>query len=123
MIYRGKCPPKVLRSHLGPLTEHTRFDAEAVGVALGLQLLSEERNITSVSLYIDNQSVISFTKLRKPRYGQHTVDNSIQVAVELSRVHGEDVRLELRWISAHGGVEGNERIDRRTPRQMGLVAS
>jgi hypothetical protein len=39
------------------------------------------------------------------------VDAFIRMAVDLSKVHGEDLKVELRWISAHSGVAGNERVD------------
>ena len=39
VMYRPGRGPRVLRFHLGPLTDHTVFEAEAVGVILALHML------------------------------------------------------------------------------------
>ena len=110
-LYRGTQPPKVLRYHIGPLTKHTTPDSEAIGVILAMHLLQDEQNFTSASISIDNQSVISATAIRKPRAGQHLILGFMEMADELLRRAGPDPRLELRWISGHSGVEGNELVD------------
>jgi ribonuclease HI len=59
VLYRGNRPPKILRYHLRPLTQHTTTDSEGVGGILSMHLLQAKHNVTSVSVNIDNQSVIS----------------------------------------------------------------
>ena len=43
---RGRCT-KTLRYCLGPLANHTMFEAEATGVILALELLSKEKGVSS----------------------------------------------------------------------------
>jgi ribonuclease HI len=110
-LYRGNLPPKILRYHLGPLTQHTTTDSEAVGGILSLHLLQAERNVTTVSINIDNQSVISATNSRSPRTGQHIIVELMDVADQITNHARGRLKLHLRWISGHSGVEGNELVD------------
>ena len=57
MYRRGRCT-KTLRYYLGPLTDHTTYEVEAVGVTLALKLLSHERGIGKAMILLDNQVVI-----------------------------------------------------------------
>ncbi|KAF5386185.1 hypothetical protein D9615_002532 [Tricholomella constricta] len=50
--------PTKMQYHLGPLSRNTTFEAEAVGVALGLQLLIKTALPWFTSLALDNQGVI-----------------------------------------------------------------
>jgi ribonuclease HI len=110
-LYRSNRPPKVLRYHLGPLTQHTTTDSEAVGAVLGMTLLYAERNVTTVSVNLDNQSVISATGIRRPRPGQHIIVELTNLADEAAARFGNQLKLALRWISGHSGIDGNELVD------------
>ncbi len=44
----GRRTTRVLRYHLGPLTHHTTFDTEAVGMVLGVHLLKETTNFNQL---------------------------------------------------------------------------
>ena len=83
-LFRGNLPPKILRYHLGSLTRHTTPDSEAIGVVLSMHLLKQERNVTTVSVSIDNQPVISATDMRRPRAGQHIILGFMEMADEAS---------------------------------------
>jgi hypothetical protein len=77
VIYWGIHPPKTLRFYLGPLTEHTTFEAEAVGVLLGLHMLSYEKDILTAHISIDNQAIIQALSARKPKAGKHIIEEAI----------------------------------------------
>ena len=59
----------------------------------------------TVSLYIDNQAVISALSNPKAVAGQHLVRHLISTANRLG------CRLVIHWISSHSKVKGNEKVD------------
>src|SRR6266481_3038839 len=58
VLYRGNWVIKTLRYFLGPLTQHTTYEAEVVGVLLALKLLTDEGDTHTASIKLDNQAVI-----------------------------------------------------------------
>ena len=58
VMYRPRSGPKTLRYHLGPTSEHTVFEAEAVGLLLALHMLSFERNVFWAVIQSDSQAVL-----------------------------------------------------------------
>jgi len=58
VLYKAGRQIKTLSYCLGRLEDHTTYEAEAVGVTLGLELLKKERRVTSAAIKLDNQSVI-----------------------------------------------------------------
>lgn len=113
ILYRQRRRPKILRYHLGPLTQHTTFEAEAVGAVLGAALLQKERDITTVTLYIDCQSIITSTGITKSQPGQQIVDEFHRLTNHsYDNSYRPTYQLRIVWISAHDDVEGNEAVDR-----------
>ena len=47
-----------LRYQLGPLTQHTTYDVEVMGVLLALELIHRESAAHSATIRLDNQAVI-----------------------------------------------------------------
>jgi ribonuclease HI len=103
---------RTLKYCLGTLTEHTVYEAEAVGVLLGQHLLKEERSLRRVSINIDNQAVIKATDKHDPRPGHHLIDKILNTADELKRTKGTGFAATLRWIPGHKDVLGNELADK-----------
>lgn len=103
--------PKVLRFHLGPDTEHTVYEAEVVGAALGAELLHKRRTmITKAALCIDNQAAILATQSIRPAPGHHLVDTFHSIIAKVTKKH-RGVRLEARWVPGHKDIMGNEMAD------------
>jgi ribonuclease HI len=96
-----------LKFHIGPTTKHNTYEAETIGAILATWLLKTRPEVIGkkVSLYIDNQSVISSITNPKATSGQHLVRQLILLANSLA------CRLGIRWISSHSKVRGNEKVD------------
>jgi ribonuclease HI len=120
LIRNGKAP-RILQLHLGPDDEHTVHEAELVGIILGLQLLStEKQGSTTCMLGVDNQAAIrSFlSEMRKP--GHHLAREALRIATQIRgrRKRGK-YALTLRWTAGHEGLEGNELADRAAKEAAG----
>ena len=74
VMYRLGWGPRVLRFHLGPLTDHTVFEAEAVGVILALHMLHFECDAKQAIIQLDNQAVLGALSLCSPRPSQYLID-------------------------------------------------
>ena len=57
MVRHGE-PDKVLKVQLGRDTEHEVYEAELVGLQLGLHLIREANWIDGAAIFIDNQAVL-----------------------------------------------------------------
>jgi ribonuclease HI len=59
ILYRRGRHKGTLRLHLGTASEHTVYEAELVGMILGMQLIKmEKKGKTSCALGTDNQAAI-----------------------------------------------------------------
>ena len=101
-------PLKSLQFYLGTTAQHNTYEAEAAGALLALWLIrtTPETLGKKVTLYIDNQSIITATTSQKASPGQYLLE-SIRLAANTS-----GSSLTLRWISSHSNVKGNEAVDK-----------
>ena len=99
-------PVKSLKIYLGPPTKHNMFEAEVIGAILAVWIIknSPEMIGKKISLYVDNQATIM--KSPKPTSGQHLIENFQTTA---NKLHCD---LEVKWISSHSEVKGNEEVDK-----------
>ncbi|KAF5381379.1 hypothetical protein D9615_008294 [Tricholomella constricta] len=113
LIADNRTPTK-MQYHLGPLSRNTTFEAEAVGVALGLQLLIETALPRSTSLALDNQGVIQSLDIYRQRQSHYHFDAIHEQARQIARHerHRLTFALKISWISGHSGAEGNEMVDK-----------
>src|SRR6266700_7175746 len=86
-----------LTLHLGKLTEHTTYEAEAVGALLATWLLRSIPSYAQLSatIYTDNQALIRSLSKRTSRSGHYIVD-AIRAAANIS-----SESLQISWISGH----------------------
>ena len=109
MLYRkGRSSSiKKLQAFLGTPEEHNTYEAEAIGMLLAIWLLSNtpETIGKKVSLYTDNQSVISALTSQGTKSGQYLL-NAVRTAANTVGCN-----LTIRWISGHSEVKGNEDVD------------
>ena len=116
-------PEKILRFHLGSLKKHTTFEGEAVGSILAAWLLQGRPEIgkTAVTSYSDSQAFIKATRARNAGPGQYLVLDYLRLTEAMT--DDTDIpcppdmpKFALKWIAAHEGVTGNERVDEEAKR-------
>ena len=97
---------------MGSQGNHTFFEGKGIGILLGLKLIVNERQVTSATIYVDNQAAIQATISIKPGSGNYIFDLIYESITELLKKHN-NIKITVRWIPAHKGVEENERADER----------
>ena len=125
-----------LRFYLGTKQEHTVYEAEGVGLVMGLHLLStlHSRFIYPTTLGSDSQAVIRALDNQRSHPSQYIIDSIHQAAEDLyrkqdgiiNRAHkeaiiagGEDwvgrpkgvVDLQVHWVPGHVDFAPNEKAD------------
>ena len=100
-------PLKHLKAYLGPSTLHNTYEGEAVGGILVIWLIqgTAGTDFKNVSLYIDNQALITTSVSPKASPGQYLVWAFSQAA------NNTTTKLRIYWISSHSEVKGNEHVD------------
>jgi ribonuclease HI/endonuclease/exonuclease/phosphatase family metal-dependent hydrolase len=114
VLCRQGRPDRILRAHLGKDEHHTVYEAELVGILLGLHLIKMERKCGRVKCVIgaDNQAAVQalHTELTSP--GQHIAAECLKTAKQIFNIRrGRDFGLTIRWIAGHSGIQGNEKAD------------
>ena len=116
-------PERILRFHLGSLKKHTTFEGEAVGSILAAWMLQGRPEVgkLTVSSYSDSQAFIKATRARGAGPGQYLVLDYLKLTETMT--DGTDIpnpigtpKFALKWIAAHEGVTGNERVDEEAKR-------
>lgn len=117
LIRRGK-PARTLRYHLGPASEHTVYEAELVGLLLGMQLIrTERRSNTTCAIGADNQAAIQALQTEQTNPGQHIAAEILKLAKQTTKERkSNNFGIMVRWTAGHCGIEGNEKADREAKR-------
>ena len=92
LLYIKERLVKVLRVYLGSSLEHTVYEAEGIGLVMGLHLLNGlSRQLTQATvLGTDNQAVIKALRNQKSHTGQYLL-NAIHKSAE--QLHAKQDRL------------------------------
>jgi len=110
VLYKKGHPTQVsqLKAYLGPSSKHNNYEAEIVGEILATWIIrnTPEMYQKTTYIYTDNQSFIRLAEAPKAAPGQYLLWNFNEGASDVR------AKLELRWISGHSKVRGNERADK-----------
>lgn len=102
---------RTLHYHLGSSDRHTVYEAELVGITLGLELLRQERaHVSTAYLALDNQAAVESCRSRYPGPASYLLDH-VQTLRRSVQKAQSDVQITVAWIPGHSDVEGNEAAD------------
>ena len=114
VLFRKGKRGRTMRFHLGAAEDHTIYEAEMVGLLMGLQLIkTEKRNKTSCAMGADNQAAILALQSELTKPGQHIAAKVVSEANRLKKhKKGGNFSLKIRWTAGHCGIRGNTIADR-----------
>jgi hypothetical protein len=97
-----------LQAFLGPKSKHNTYEAEVIRAILATWIIrwTPETIGKTVSLYIDKEAVIKALIGSRPSAGQHLINHLRLAANDLP------CKINIRWISSHSEVKGNEAADK-----------
>lgn len=108
-----------LRLFLGPSPFYTVYSADLVGILGALQLALARPvsvNCQRVIIFTDNQAAIRALDDPQRQSVQIIIMDIVQT-VELLR--SKNIQIELHWVPAHSGLNGNERADKAAKESTG----
>ena len=111
ILYKGDTVPKILKYQLGPLERHTTYEAELVGLLLGLWLIRQEPKAGSASIRSDSQVAILALRAHMMGPGSYLLDEICELSASLRAQSLMYLQLKISWVSGHDGVAGNERAN------------
>ena len=117
VLYRNGRLKTKLRHQLGSIRHHTVYEGEGVGVLLGIRMISNEWGIRSANIYIDNQASITAISLTKPNPG-HYIFDAVQDGITALRKKHSGIKIKVKWVPGHKGVEGNEKADEQAKKAI-----
>ena len=111
LIQQGK-ETRTLHYHLGTTEHHTVFEAELIGLLLGLHLIKTGKTRTSYVLGADNQAALTAVATPGNGSGHYLAEIFLSTAFNLQKINGTaNYSLRLGWTAGHVNIEGNESAD------------
>ena len=111
ILFKGGEAMKILHYQLGSLEHHTTYEAELIGILLGVWIAQQSADAGSVSIKADSQAAIQAIRAHKQGPGSYLLDEIRELSTELCVQSSSDLHLNVSWVSGHDGVAGNERMD------------
>jgi ribonuclease HI len=105
-----------IRIYMGLDTTSTVYAAELQGVLAAIQVAGTELKgrpgweNRKVAIFIDSQAAIRATQDPRRQSGQYILRQIVDM-LQIIQEKTPGAKIELHWIPAHTGVEGNERAD------------
>ncbi|KAJ3780829.1 hypothetical protein GGU10DRAFT_256550, partial [Lentinula aff. detonsa] len=107
-------PEATIRYQLGPLSKNTMFDAEGVGILLGLNIIDKyvyEPNPRDTLICLDGRSAKEALRAQNTMSGKNIVDATLRLACQQAKENGREQIASVTWIPGHCGIPGNEKAD------------
>jgi ribonuclease HI len=101
---------QVLKVHLGPDSEHEVYEAEVLGLQLGLHLLERERWVDDAVIFTDSQAALKTLASGRAEHIAYAYADLNTLLTRVLKKH-RGIRIDTQWIPGHEGVEGNEKAD------------
>jgi ribonuclease HI len=95
---------------MGSIDEHTVFEAELLGAAMGAQMLRWEQHGHHV-IAMDNQAAIQTTREEHAVSGQYLINALHEQMDAIGAGSRGRSKATIRWVPGHKGIGGNERAD------------
>uniref|UniRef100_A0A8H7K1V6 Reverse transcriptase domain-containing protein n=1 Tax=Bionectria ochroleuca TaxID=29856 RepID=A0A8H7K1V6_BIOOC len=109
-----------LTLYMGDESVSTVYAAELQGIILALQIAldatAEQQGRNKVCIYTDNQAAIRSVAKPKGKSGAYLLH---KIARQIDDLHRQHVRVEIRWIPSHQGIQGNEAADKAAKEATG----
>jgi ribonuclease HI len=118
VLYRAGRPKRTLRMKLGPDNQHTVYEAELVGMLMGLYLIKTERKCrVKCVLGVDNQAAIQALNSELTNPGQYIAAECLKLVDQINQSkRSRKFKLTVRWMAGHSGIKGNEKADKEAKR-------
>ncbi|EUC61565.1 reverse transcriptase from transposon X-element protein, putative [Rhizoctonia solani AG-3 Rhs1AP] len=110
VLYRDGREVAAMKRYVGTDKEHEVYEAEVIGLLLGLELLAREQGVREAAFFIDNQAVLRTLQAGSTNNLGYLYEH-LDEAIRMVRERNTGIKLEARWIPGHAGVVGNERVD------------
>ena len=111
---------EVRRMYMGSSEWYTVYSAELYGIVIALEMVHTMGGLVKkdkkVIINTDNQASIQAIEDPRKHSGQAFV---IAIIQWISTLRGEGYTVELHWIPAHTGIDGNEMADREAKKATG----
>lgn len=108
--YYGSMPKRQLLYHLGPMRNHTVFEAEAIGLLLATWIIKTTRNVASATIHTDNQAAIQAVTTGHSNPGAYIFDRIHDMIARIRRSR-PSLLIHVTWVPAHSNVPRNEMAD------------
>lgn len=107
-------------SYMGTEEVSTVYAGELQGISLALDIAlrdrAEGRRRSKVIIYTDNQAAIRSSAKPKGKSGTYLLK---KIVAQTTTLQEQNLPIEIRWIPAHTGVQGNEDADRAAKEATG----
>lgn len=118
VLFNGRIEIASMRVCLGPLTEHTVHEGEAVAAVLGLHMIQKHirqppgaKFRGAVNIGIDNHAILKAKYTGRPHSGYHILKSIPAMIRSIRDSMAEPHRMTMMWTPGHEDILGNERAD------------
>ena len=105
----------IRQSYAGHQSMSTVYVAELIGIQLALAM-AKEAPTNSITIFTDNQAAVRAVACPARQSGQYVIRNIIR---ELEDLQQRQIKVCIRWVPAHIGIQGNEEADRLAKQATG----